>query len=193
MQKKFSQLYCFIHEYNNAKLSKLSKNINIIYRNYKKNIDISTLISIRNYCKKNRIKFFISNHIKLAIKYKLDGVYIPAFNKQINFIKFLLPKNFKIIGSAHNNIEILTKQKQGCNIIFVSPIFKVKKKKHFLDIVKFNLLTLNKKNKFVALGGISEKNENKLNLLNIYGFAGISYFQKKTAPLGGRLNYLKGI
>ena len=189
MQKKVSQLYYFIDKYNYAELSKLSKNINIIYRNYKKNIDISTLISIRNYCKKNRIKFFISNNVKLAIKYRLDGVYIPAFNKKINFIKFLLPTNFEIIGSAHNNIEISIKQKQGCNIIFVSPIFEVKKKNYFLNVVKFNLLTLNKKIKFVALGGISKKNKNKLNLLTICGFAGISYFQKKTAPQGGRLNY----
>ena len=193
MQKKISQLYCFINEYNHAELSKLSKNINIIYRNYKKNINISTLISIRNYCKKNKIKFFISNNIKLAIKYQLDGIYIPAFNKQINFIKYLLPKNFAIIGSAHNNIEILIKQKQGCDIIFVSPIFKIKKKNYFLDVIKFNLLVLNKKNKFVALGGINRKNKNKLNLLNICGFAGISYFQKKTASQGGRLNNLIGI
>ena len=71
----------------------------------------------------------------------------------------------------------------------VSPIFKVKKKNYFLDVIKFNLLTLNKKIRFVALGGISEKNKNKLNLLTLYGFAGISYFQKKTAPQGGRLNY----
>tara|TARA_Y100000992_G_scaffold295086_1_gene255596 strand:+ start:568 stop:1149 length:582 start_codon:yes stop_codon:yes gene_type:complete len=193
MQKKISQLYYFINEYNHAELSKLSKNINIIYRNYKKNIDISTLISIRNYCKKNKIKFFISNNIKLAIKYQLNGIYIPAFNKQINFNKYLLPKNFKIIGSAHNNAEILIKQKQGCEIIFVSPIFKVNKKSYFLDVVKFNLLILNKKSKFVALGGINSKNKNKLNLLNICGFAGISYFQKKTASQGGRLNNLKGI
>jgi thiamine-phosphate pyrophosphorylase len=189
MQKKISQLYYFIDEYNYAELSKLSKNINIIFRNYKKNIDISTLISIRNYCKKNRIKFFISNNLKLAIKYKLDGVYIPAFNKQINFIKYLLPRDFKIIGSAHNNIEISIKKKQGCNIIFVSPIFKVNKKSYYLDVIKFNLLTLNKKIKFVALGGICEKNKNRLNLLTICGFAGISYFQKKTAPQGGRLKY----
>ena len=193
MQKKISQLYYFINEYNHAELSKLNKNINIIYRNYKKNIDISTLISIRNYCKKNKIKFFISNNIKLAIKYQLNGIYIPAFNKQINFIKYLLPKNFKIIGSAHNNIEISIKQKQGCEIIFVSPIFKVKKKSYFLDVVKFNLLILNKKNKFIALGGVNSRNKNKLNLLNICGFAGISYFQKKTAPQGGRLNNLIGI
>ena len=188
MQKKISQLYYYIDEYNYAELSKLSKNINIIYRNYKKNIDISTLISIRNYCKKNKIKFFISNNIKLAIKYKLDGVYIPAFNKEINFIKYLLPINFKIIGSAHNNIEISIKRKQGCNIIFISPIFEVKKKNCFLDVIKFNLLTLNKKIKFVALGGINERNKNRLNLLSICGFAGISFFQKKTAPQGGRLN-----
>jgi len=188
MQKRISQLYYFIDEYNYAELSKLSKNINIIYRNYKKNIDISTLISINNYCKRNRIKFFISNNIKLAIKYKLDGIYIPAFNKQINFIKYLLPKNFKIIGSAHNSIEILLKQKQGCKIIFVSPIFEIKKKNYFLDVVKFNLLTLNKKIKFVALGGITKRNKNRLNLLSICGFAGISYFQKKTASQGGRLN-----
>jgi thiamine-phosphate pyrophosphorylase len=63
----------------------------------------------------------------------------------------------------------------------LSPIFKVKKKNCFLNIIKFNLLTLNKKTKFVALGGINQKNINKLNLLNVYGFAGISYFQKKTA------------
>ena len=152
-------------------------------------MDISTLISIRNYCKKNKIKFFVSNDVKLAIKYKLDGVYIPSFNKQINFIRYLLPSNFKIIGSAHNNTEISIKQKQGCSIIFVSPIFEVKKRKYFLDIIKFNLLILNRKVNFIALGGIRKKNMKKLKLLNICGFAGISYFQKKTASLGGRLNY----
>ena len=68
----------------------------------------------------------------------------------------------------------------------MSPIFKVKKKNYFLDVVKFNLLTLNKKIQFVALGGINTDNKNKLNLLNISGFAGISYFQKKTAPSRGR-------
>ena len=179
MQKKISQSYHFIDKYNHTELLKLKKNINIIYRNYKKNIDISTLISIRNYCKKNGIKFFISNNIKLAIQYKLDGVYIPAFNQQINFIKYLIPINFKIIGSAHSNIEILIKQKQGCKIIFLSPLFEIKKKNYFLDVIKFNLLTLNKKIKFVALGGINEKNKSRLNLLSICGFAGISFFQKK--------------
>jgi hypothetical protein len=34
----------------------------------------------------------------------------------------------------------------------------------------------------VALGGINEDNKNRLNFLSICGFAGISFFQKKTAP-----------
>ena len=189
MQKKISQLYYFIDKFNYLELSRLDKNIIIIYRNYKKNININTLISINNYCKRNKIKFFLSNNFNLAVKYRLDGIYIPAFNKQINFIKNSLPINFEVIGSAHNNNEILIKQKQGCNTIFLSPIFKVEKRKYYLDVVKFNLLTLNKKVKFIALGGVSKNNINKLNLLNnISGFAGISFFQKKTASQGGRLN-----
>tara|TARA_X000000368_G_C23008070_1_gene702195 strand:- start:801 stop:1349 length:549 start_codon:yes stop_codon:yes gene_type:complete len=182
MQKKFSRSYCFVSKYKYTELSKLDKNITIIYRNYKKNTDINSLICIKNYCKKNHIKLFISNNIRLALKYKLDGIYIPSFNKEINYVKFSLPKRFEIIGSAHNNMEIFIKQKQGCKIIFISPIFKVKKTNFYLNAVKFNLLILNKNEKFVALGGIRKKNFNNLNLLKIYGFAGISLFQKKTAP-----------
>ena len=182
MQKKFSQLYCFINEFNYLDLSNLDKNIHIIYRDYKKNIDISTLISLKKYCKKNNIKLFISNNIKLALKYKLDGIYIPAFNNQLNYIKYSIPNNFKIVGSAHNIKEISIKEKQGCDFIFISPIFKVKKQKFFLDTVKFRLLTIDKKTKFIALGGINLNNLKKLDLLNIFGFASISFFQKKTAP-----------
>jgi thiamine-phosphate pyrophosphorylase len=186
MQKKISRLFCFVNEYNYLELSNLPKNIQIIYRNYKKNTDISTLILLKKFCKKNNKELFISNNIKLALKYNLDGIYIPAFNNQLNYIKYSTPNNFKIIGSAHNINEISIKQKQGCKFIFISPIFKVKKTNYYLDIIKFNLLTLKKKCNFVALGGINSKNIRKLNLLDIAGFAGISFFQKKTAPKRGR-------
>ena len=33
------------------------------------------------FCKKKKIKFFLSNEIKLALKLDLDGVYLPSFNK----------------------------------------------------------------------------------------------------------------
>ena len=53
MQKKISQLYYFVNDYNYLQLSSLHKNVQIIYRNYKKNADISTLILLNKYCKKN--------------------------------------------------------------------------------------------------------------------------------------------
>ena len=175
MQKKISQLYCFIDEYNYAELSKLSKNINIIYRNYKKNIDISTLISIRNYCKKNKIKFFISNNIKLAIKYQLNGIYIPAFNNSLNHLAYTFKKNFKIIGSAHNLKEIRTKENQNVEKIFLSSLFK--QNKNYLGINRFRLLSNLTKKKVVVLGGVSKENFKKLKLLKKIEFAGISYFE----------------
>jgi Thiamine monophosphate synthase len=109
----------------------------------------------------------------------LDGIYIPSFNKKINYIgTYSLPKSFKIIGSAHNFSEIIIKQKQRCNEVFLSPIFEINKSKKFLDISKFNLITLNLKIDYIALGGINQKNYKKIKLLRSKGFASISWAKK---------------
>ena len=113
----------------------------------------------------------------MAINLNLDGVYIPSFNKKININLMGKRKNFLIIGSAHSIKEIKIKEKQGVKLIFLSPVFKINKSNKFLDIIKFNLIALNTNIKIIALGGINKKNINKLNILNKYGFAGISYFQ----------------
>ena len=84
------------------------------------------------------------------------------------------------MGSAHNNKEIKLKEKQGANIIFLSSIFK--ENKNYLGINKFKLLSNLTNKKVIALGGISKENLKKLKLVDSFGFAGISYFQKKTAP-----------
>jgi len=178
MQKKLPKVYLFVDSFNPIDLDCLNKNISIIYRNYKKKVDESTIISLKNYCRLNKREFFLAANIKLAIKYRLNGVYIPSFIKTKNFNFYPTPKNFLIIGSAHNKPEIINKKDQGCSSIFLAPIFKVAKKKSYLNIHKFNLLTLGIKKKFIALGGINEKNIRKLNLLNINGFSGISWIKK---------------
>ena len=94
----------------------------------------------------------------MAINLDLDGVYLPSFNKEIIFNIFSKRKNFLVLGSAHSTQEIIIKQKQECKLIFLAPIFKVNKKKHFLGISKFNQLAFNKKIKFIALGGINNSN-----------------------------------
>ena len=179
MQKKLPKIYHFINEVNLSDLSKLSKNINIIYRNYQKKITYEELKALKKIYNNTNKKLFIANDIKLALRLKLDGVYIPSFNKKINYLSsFSIPKDFMIIGSAHNIKEVKIKKKQGCEEIFLSPLFRVEKKKNFLNIFNFNKLTTDNKLKYIALGGINQKNYKKITLTKSSGFASISWIKK---------------
>ena len=179
MQKNSFKIYSFVNEFNLSDLHQLSKDICIIYRNYDDINHLENILKLKDYCKNIRTKFYLSNNIKLSIKLRLDGVYIPSFNNKINYVQnYSLPINFDIIGSAHNIPEINIKLKQKCNEIFLSPAFKVNKSKKFLGINKFNLMTLNKKANFITLGGINEKNYKMIKILRTNGFASISWAKK---------------
>ena len=179
MQKKLPKIYYFINEINLSDLSKLSKNINIIFRNYLKKASYDELLILKKFCKNSKRDFFVSNKIKLALKLKLSGVYIPSFNKKINYTSsFSIPINFNIIGSAHNFKEIQIKKRQGCKELFLSPLFPIKKKKNYLNIYSYNMLTTDNEIKYIALGGINQKNYKKIKLTKSSGFAGISWIKK---------------
>ena len=128
-------------------------------------------------CNKRGNKFYLSNNVKLAMSMNLNGVYLPSFNKNFQHLSYTFKKDFEIIGSAHSINEIKIKQKQGVKTIFLSSIFK--KNKNYLGLNRFKLIENFSQIKLVALGGINEKNLKILNLTNVYGFAGISFFQKK--------------
>ena len=166
--------YYFINKFNPNHIKKLDKGISIIYRNYRSPININLLVKIRDFCKKNRRKFYLSNNIKLALKLNLDGAYLPSFNNNINHLSYKFRKKFLIIGSAHNLKEIRIKEKQRVKKIFISSIFK--KKKNYLGIYKFKKLSKLTKTKIIALGGINQNNLKKIKLLNISGFAAITLF-----------------
>jgi len=168
--------YYFINKFDPYHIKKLNKNTSIIYRNYNSIINISLLIKIRNFCRKNRRKFYLSNDVKLALKLNLDGVYLPSFNKSLKHLNYQIKKDFLIIGSAHNLLEIRIKEKQKISHIFISSIFK--KEKNYLGFYKFNNLSKMTKKKVIALGGINNNNVRKINMLNISGFAAIDYFNK---------------
>ena len=168
--------YYFISKLETNNINNLDRQTAIIYRNYNsKTVDEKLILKIKQYCKRKKIKFYLSNNVKVAIKLDLDGVYIPSFNKSTNHLAFSFKKKFNIIGSAHNIKEIRIKEIQNVNGIFISSVFK--KNKNYLGINKFKLISKLTKKKVVALGGISKKNLNKLKLLNNFMFAGISYFE----------------
>ena len=180
MHNKFLNKYYFINKFDQSHIDKQDKKTTIIYRNYNQNIDEKLIIKIKNYCKKKGIKFFLSNNIKLAIKLDLDGAYIPSFNKDKKHLSYSFKKKFIILGSSHNVYEIRTKELQNVEAIFLSSVFK--KNKNYLGINRFKLLSLLTKKPLIALGGISNSNLKKLNLINCSGFAGISFFEQKKGP-----------
>jgi thiamine-phosphate pyrophosphorylase len=180
MHKKTLNKYYFIKKFDQSHIDKQDKQTIIIFRNYDQQIDEGLIKKIKNYCKKKGNKFLISNHIKLAIKLNLDGVYIPSFNTNKNHLSYSFKKNFIILGSSHNVYEIRIKELQGVGAIFLSSVFK--KNKNYLGINRFKLLSHLTKKPFIALGGISNSNLKKLKLINCSGFAGISFFEQKKGP-----------
>ena len=177
MMHNYYQLkYYFIKDFDTKIIDKQDKQTVIIFRNYSldKNHE-NKILKIKNYCKRKKRLFFLSNNFKLAIKLNLDGAYIPSFNKSIKHLSYSLKKNFEILGSAHTLKEIKFKETQKVNKIFISSIFK--NNKNFLGINKFKVLSKLTTKKLVALGGISKKNIKLLKLTKTYEFAGISYFE----------------
>ena len=175
MHNKISNKYYFINKFDQSHIDKQDKDTAIIYRNYNQEVDETLILQLKNYCKKKGNKFLLSNNVRLAIKFDLDGIYIPSFNKSKKHLSYSFKKNFIILGSAHNLYEIKTKELQNVQTVFLSSIFK--KNKNYLGIYRFKLLSLLTQKKIVALGGISKKNLKMLNLINYFGLAGISFFE----------------
>ena len=86
--------YYFIDKFEKDDIKNINKNIAIIYRNYTRKIDIKLIQNIKDILKKKKIKFFLANNIKLAIKLNLDGVYIPSFNKEFKINSYSKKKKF---------------------------------------------------------------------------------------------------
>ena len=179
MHKHLPNFFVFLDQYNNQIFKNNITNIGVIYRNYKASNRETELIKIAKACKKKRYPLYVSNDMKLTLKVRADGIYIPSFNKTKRFLN-TEKKNLVILGSAHNQKEIQEKISQKCKAIFLSPVFNVVKSKHFLGLHKFNFLAYSNEVNILALGGISKKNIRSLHLLHASGFGGIRIFKKKT-------------
>jgi len=113
--------------------------------------------------------------LRLAFKLNFDGVYISSFNKKLVFLN-KESQNFTILGSAHNLKEIRIKEKQGVQIIFLSPVF-LNKNNRYLGIYNYLKLKNLTKCQSVALGGVNEKNLKQLHIYGINEFASIKFIK----------------
>ena len=174
--------FLIINKLNNEVKENIKKfiNINIILYNFddqtKDRLKISNFNTeeVVNFCKKNQLPFYITDDYKLALQTRANGIFLSAKNKKI--IPKIQKLNFEIIGSAHSQIEYYFKNKQGCTLLMLSPIFFNKKysENKILGPIKFNLISNSWNNDLCALGGISSKRLNKIKLTRATSIAFVS-------------------
>jgi len=141
------------------------KNLSIIYNSVNDElVNHDHVKNLIDYCKKNKIKFYFKNSIKLATKYKAEGIFLTTSYKKP--VRNLNNKNIRIIGSAHNQKEYFLKINQGCNLIMLSPLFFNEKysKYKILGVNRFNLISKNWNCEICALGGILKENLKKISM-----------------------------
>ena len=170
MNKKFN-VFFITEKLNELNLDYVKKTGAIlILRNIKKYKN-EELKKFNKNCSRRNIDLFIPNNIKTLFFLNSNNFYISAYNKKpFKHLKKIKP-NIKILGSAHNFLEIREKIEQGCDYIVLSRIFETsdKNKKGHLGTLKFNLLTRKFSERFIALGGINERRFKLLKMLNVFG------------------------
>jgi len=183
IKKKITKLYYFANILNDKiknNIQKFKKDLSIIYYPLENKIDFNSIVSMRKYCFKNNIPFLIPNNSRLAIKIKADGILISSNNKENSHYNILNIRRFVILGAAHNQIDFFKKNNQFCDLIIFSPLFFNTKysDNKILGPIKFNLISKNWNCKICALGGISNKNLNKINLLKINSIGFTRFFSE---------------
>ena len=152
-------------------------NVSIVYKLDNNNLNINEFLKIKEFCKKERIKIYFPDNIKLAIKLGADGLFISSKNNKI-FQPY--KKSFKIIGAIHDQNEFYFKLLQKCEYLFLSPIFNNPKysDNKILGTIKFNLISQNWRYKLIALGGINSKNFKKIYLTKSTGIGFVSWINE---------------
>tara|TARA_Y100001954_G_C15772309_1_gene585117 strand:+ start:1147 stop:1728 length:582 start_codon:yes stop_codon:yes gene_type:complete len=175
------KIFFYINELNDIQKENLNqlRNINIIYRNYEGNNYYQNAVNLNRYCRKMNFKLYVSNDRQLAVRINCYGLYIPSFNNRDYFTR----SSLKVIGSAHNEIEIRDKIKQGCKEIFISPIFStnshIYKTGKGLAFYRPLMHKFSKQIKVHALGGINQKNLSKIISSGSKGFSSKGMIEKK--------------
>jgi thiamine-phosphate pyrophosphorylase len=167
--------YIFIKNLDEKIIKNIKKfnNVQIIFNNEDfNNVSLKQCIEIRDFCLKKKIRLYLINNYKMALKIKANGVFISSRNRRISLSDFLL-KKFHIIGSAHNQIEYYFKKIQRCETIALSPLFYNPKYSNnkILGPIKFNLISKTWNANLCALGGITRENAKKINLTKASSFA----------------------
>ena len=82
-------IYYYIDNFNKDEIDKLDRFVSIIFRNYSNKINEKEVKDLTNFCRKQRRKVYISNNLRIALKYNFNGIYIPSFNRILKYRNIL--------------------------------------------------------------------------------------------------------
>ena len=90
MHDKILKKYYFINSFDTNIINKQDKTTTFIYRDYKSaKLDTNKILKIKTFLKKRGNKFLLANNFKIALKFRLDGVYLPSFNNKFDHLNYL--------------------------------------------------------------------------------------------------------
>ena len=156
-----------------------------------KNVSIKKKISvgkkIKKICKIFKVKFLVNDDPVVAKKINADGCHLGQ--KDINILKARKIISKKIIGiTCHNSIKLAKaaiKNKADYIAFGAFNSSKTKKVKYKANIKLINKAKKLTKIPIVAIGGINDKNYNKLllNKVNFLAISGYIWNNKKLKPI----------
>ena len=156
-----------------------------------KNVSIKKKISIgkkiKKICKFFKVKFLVNDDPVVAKKINADGCHLGQ--KDINILKARKIISKKIIGiTCHNSIKLAKAAiKNQADYIAFGAFYssKTKKVKYKANIKLINKAKKLTKIPIVAIGGINDKNYNKLllNKVNFLAISGYIWNNKKLKPI----------
>jgi len=152
--------------------------------NFRKKLIIGKKIKI--ICKKFKVKFLINDDVYLTKKLNADGCHLGQ--KDISIIEARKLIGNKIIGiTCHNSIKLLKDaQKNNANYLALGAfnLSKTKKVKYKASINLLKKARKITKTPIVAIGGINDKNYQKLllNKVNFLAISGYIWNNKKLKP-----------
>jgi len=152
--------------------------------NFRKKLIIGKKIKI--ICKKFKVKFLINDDVYLTKKLNADGCHLGQKDMSIIQARKLIGN--KIIGiTCHNSIKLLkVAQKNNANYLALGAfnLSKTKKVKYKASINLLKKARKITKTPIVAIGGINDKNYQKLllNKVNFLAISGYIWNNKKLKP-----------
>ena len=152
----------------------LPKGAAVILRDYDLLERAALASELAGLCAHREVSLLIGADPAIARQVGAKGVHLPSWFR----VRNELPKNMIISAACHGAADLQKAAASGADIAFLSPVFATKSHPDApaLGPLRFRQLAARSPLPVLALGGVMEKNANRLAGPNVAGLAAIGAF-----------------